>query len=166
MNADVLPAAGNVADNPGSIKNWIFFGAALLPVTSEALIKAGKGGEATVDGARNATKDARAAEGAEKAGSCGKGTGGAPEKGMKGWQGQAPWKNAVKDVDRGGDFDVAKHGIPTEKEARKLIEEAGGTVKRVEEHAPGGVSTHTYPHINYTTKDGTKGTIRITEIDK
>jgi hypothetical protein len=71
VNADVLPAAGDVADNPGSIKNWVFFGAALLPVTSEALIKAAKGEEAIVDGAKTAAKDARAAEGATKGAACG-----------------------------------------------------------------------------------------------
>ncbi len=51
---------------------------------------------------------------------------------------------------------------PTEAEARQLIKDAGGTpMGPVEAHEPGGVSTHTEPHINYTLGDGTKGTIQV-----
>ena len=41
-----------------------------------------------------------------------------------------------------------------------LIEEAGGTVKRIEgpHNAP---NPHNFNHINYTTPGGEKGTIRI-----
>jgi hypothetical protein len=46
-----------------------------------------------------------------------------------------------------------------------MIEESGGTVDRIEEgHGPDSVSHHDYPHINYHTADGTKGTIRIQEV--
>jgi hypothetical protein len=51
--------------------------------------------------------------------------------------------------------------IPTYDEAVRLIKDVGGTILRVEEHAPGGRSTHTYPHINYTTADGLKATVQI-----
>jgi hypothetical protein len=52
--------------------------------------------------------------------------------------------------------------VPSEEEAVKMIEDAGGKVERIEEgHAPGGVSPHENPHINYTTASGAKGTIEI-----
>jgi len=52
--------------------------------------------------------------------------------------------------------------VPSEEEAVKMIEDAGGKVERIEEgHAPGGVSPHENPHINYTTSSGAKGTIDI-----
>ena len=52
--------------------------------------------------------------------------------------------------------------VPTEDEAVKMIEDAGGKVERIEGgHAPGGVSPHENPHINYTTASGAKGTIDI-----
>jgi hypothetical protein len=52
--------------------------------------------------------------------------------------------------------------VPTEEEAVKMIEDGGGKVERIEEgHAPGGVSPHENPHINYTTASGAKGTIDI-----
>ncbi len=43
------------------------------------------------------------------------------------------------------------------------IRESGGKITRVETegHPPGGVSKHTYPHINYETASGAKGTIQI-----
>ena len=48
------------------------------------------------------------------------------------------------------DITSLKGGIPTEQEALDLIREAGGEVIRVDlGHSPGGVSTHTYPHIHY-----------------
>ena len=52
--------------------------------------------------------------------------------------------------------------VPTLQEAKMLIEKAGGTINRIEEgHAVGGVSKHTYPHINYTTPSGSKATLRV-----
>jgi hypothetical protein len=41
-----------------------------------------------------------------------------------------------------------------------LLEEAGATIDRIEgAHLP--PNPHTYPHINFSTASGTKGTIRI-----
>jgi hypothetical protein len=53
--------------------------------------------------------------------------------------------------------------VPTRAQAKQMIEDAGGKVIRGEEtgHAPGGNSPHTYPHINYETAQGMKGTIRV-----
>lgn len=46
-----------------------------------------------------------------------------------------------------------------------MIEEAGGKVVRGDEQAHGAdsVSHHKYPHINYETASGAKGTIRVTD---
>lgn len=53
-------------------------------------------------------------------------------------------------------------GIPTVGEATSLINQAGGTVLRVEgAHLP--PNPHTFPHINYMTQSGLKGTIKILE---
>jgi hypothetical protein len=53
--------------------------------------------------------------------------------------------------------------VPTQSQALDLISRAGGTVERIDPagHPPGGISTHTAPHINYTTKGGTKSTVII-----
>ena len=51
--------------------------------------------------------------------------------------------------------------VPTAQEAEELIQEEGGTINRGREtHDPGGVSTDTYPHINYTTSSGAKAAVR------
>jgi len=53
--------------------------------------------------------------------------------------------------------------VPTKEEALHMISDAKGQITSIEEtgHAEGGVTPHTYPHINYTTKSGVKGTIKI-----
>ena len=62
----------------------------------------------------------------------------------------------------GGTITSLDGGIPTVGEARSLIEQAGGTVLRVEGgHLP--PNPHTFSHINYLTKNGLKGTIQIME---
>jgi hypothetical protein len=50
--------------------------------------------------------------------------------------------------------------LPTQQEAIDLINEAGGTVNRIEgpHNEP---NTHNFNHINYTTPSGGKGTIKI-----
>ena len=84
-----------------------------------------------------------------------------------GWQGSKPYRDAVKRMKtintKEGTIDIQEINgkVPTEEEARRLIEDAGGTVKRVEEHGADSVSGHKYWHINYDTADGIKGTIRI-----
>ncbi len=86
-----------------------------------------------------------------------------PKRGVggKGWRGDKNWRDQVRDVESGGDVDIDP--TPNVDEAKDLIDAAGGTVDRVDSdgHAPGGVSEHIYPHINYTTASKRKGTIKI-----
>jgi hypothetical protein len=94
-----------------------------------------------------------------------------PTKGIggHGWRGDQVWRNQIKEVAKGGTVNLAgpkspfKGAIPTQDEAIDLISDAGGTIDRIEEPhlAP---NPHTFPHINYTTADGKKGTIQITEV--
>jgi len=80
--------------------------------------------------------------------------------GGKGWRGNDPtWKNWIKRIKQGGDVETPT--IPSKQEALDLLKEAGAKVLRIEEHLPGGNSPHTYPHINYVTSSGLKGTLRI-----
>ena len=82
--------------------------------------------------------------------------------GGKGWEGDQTWRSNVEQTKSGGTIENFNGNVPTEAEARRLIEQSGGTINRVEgPHPAGGISDHTYPHINYTTSSGVKGTIRI-----
>lgn len=45
-----------------------------------------------------------------------------------------------------------------------LIKESKGTILRVEGGHMKGNNPHKFPHINYITHDGKKGTIRIQEV--
>jgi len=82
--------------------------------------------------------------------------------GGKGWEGDKAWKNNVDQVKKGGTIENFNGNVASEAEARRLIEQSGGTINRVEgAHPKGGVSNHNYPHINYTTSSGVKGTIKI-----
>ncbi|MFZ5643768.1 MAG: RHS repeat-associated core domain-containing protein [Bacillota bacterium] len=82
--------------------------------------------------------------------------------GGKGWRGDKVWKNAVNSVKSGGTIESINGNVPTQQEAKDLIIEAGGIIDRIEgpHMAP---NPHSYPHINYTTPNGKKGTIRIQE---
>ena len=85
--------------------------------------------------------------------------------GGKGWRGDKSWKYNVEMVRGGGDVTSLKGGVPTQQEALDLIKEAGGEVIRVDlGHSPGGVSTHTYPHIHYKINGSEKNVIRIIEV--
>jgi len=85
-----------------------------------------------------------------------------PKKGVgnKGWRGDKQWRQDVKTVKDGGTIKDLRGNTPTQQEAVDLINEAGGKVNRIEgsHKAP---NPHTYPHINYTTPGGGKGTIKI-----
>jgi RHS repeat-associated protein len=84
-----------------------------------------------------------------------------------GWTRTPAYRGAVREIASGGESGtletVAGH-VPTQSEAEMLIEDAGGTVERVEpgHEAP---NPHTYPHINYTTPAGTKATVRIQSVE-
>jgi hypothetical protein len=77
-----------------------------------------------------------------------------------GWQGSPQWRKARDVVKSAGTHEDVLGKVPTEKEARMLIEESGGTVDRVDgPHDP--PNPHQYDHINYTTAGGDKATVKI-----
>ena len=80
--------------------------------------------------------------------------------GGSGWRGDANWRSAVRDVNRGGTIESLNGTVPTKQEAIDLINEGGGSVERIEgpHDAP---NPHNYPHVNYWTSEGAKGTLRI-----
>ncbi len=79
------------------------------------------------------------------------------------WVAASHRRRPVPAAQKGGEFDTSTHGIPRISEAERLLSEAGCRIDRrdIAGHAPGGVSTHTYPHFNYVTPTGVKGTIRV-----
>jgi RHS repeat-associated protein len=90
-----------------------------------------------------------------------------------GWPGQEGYNNAKNQLNKvntpEGTVDNQTLGgkVPTQDEAVRMIEESGGKVERIEEgHGPDSVSHHDYPHINYTTADGAKGTIQIQSVQQ
>jgi RHS repeat-associated protein len=86
----------------------------------------------------------------------------APEMTPWGWSGSAKWRAAMSELQSAGTHEDLQGIVPTQGQATEMIQQSGGTVDRVEgPHASGGISTHTYDHINYTTADGQKATIRI-----
>ena len=83
-----------------------------------------------------------------------------PVKTPWGWTGSGSYRAAVAAVDRGDTLETVGGVVPTQAEAEMLIEDAGGVVNRVDDaHLP--PNPHQYPHINYTTSAGLRGTIRI-----
>ena len=77
-----------------------------------------------------------------------------------GWTGQARYIQARNQLEQAGTHETVQGKIPTEVEARAMIEENGGKVLRVDEphESP---NPHQYPHINYETSSGEKATVRI-----
>jgi hypothetical protein len=88
-----------------------------------------------------------------------------------GWRGQPDYNKAVDKLNEintpqgTADHPDLNGKVPTKEEAIQMIEDAGGKVKRIDPaHGPDSVSTHKdYPHINYETASGRKGTVRIKE---
>jgi hypothetical protein len=79
-----------------------------------------------------------------------------------GWTGGKRWRTARRTLQQPGTHQSLDGVVPTVDEAVELIRASGGRVVRIERgHAAGGVSTHTYPHINYTTASGAKATVRV-----
>ena len=77
-----------------------------------------------------------------------------------GWKGSKIWRTLVNEVGMGGTIEKLSGKIPTEGEAKALIKEAKGIINRTDPpHA--FPNPHNYNHINYTTPNGTKGTIQI-----
>lgn len=82
--------------------------------------------------------------------------------GGKGWEGDLTWRNNVNTVSNGGTITSLNGGVPTQEQATRLINQAGGTITRIE--GPHSFpNPHTFAHINYVTKTGAKGTIKILE---
>lgn len=81
-----------------------------------------------------------------------------------GWKGAGKWRAALKILTKPGTHELLEGILPTVEEATEMITETGGTIDRIEEHAPGDVSPHTYPHINYTTAEGQQATVRILKL--
>jgi hypothetical protein len=86
-----------------------------------------------------------------------------------GWSGAGKYRQAVKQLATEAAEPITHESvggiIPTQSEAIEMIEAGGGKVQRIEMHEPGGVSNHTYPHINYVTQGGTKATVQIEKIE-
>jgi len=78
-----------------------------------------------------------------------------------GWKGGAKWRAALQVLTKPGTHELLAGIVPTVEEATEMIEQTGGTIDRIEQHVPGGVSPHTYPHINYTTAEGEKAAVKV-----
>ncbi len=84
--------------------------------------------------------------------------------GGKGYEDDAVWKENVKIVKKGGTITELKGGIPTQIQAEKLIRQAGGRILRIEGAHLSGISSHTYPHINYFINNTGHNALRIIEV--
>ena len=82
--------------------------------------------------------------------------------GGKGWVGDKTWRENVSEVGKGGTITSLNGGVPTKAQALQLISQSGGTNPRIDP-AHQYPNPHNYPHINYVTSTGIKGTIRILE---
>ncbi|MBE6630735.1 MAG: hypothetical protein E7624_07810 [Ruminococcaceae bacterium] len=82
--------------------------------------------------------------------------------GGKGWVGDKTWRENVSTVGKGGTITSLNGGIPSKAQAMQLINQSGGTALRIE-GAHQFPNPHNYPHINYVTSTGVKGTIKIFE---
>lgn len=80
-----------------------------------------------------------------------------------GWTGSNSWRSAVKEVSKGGIVRKIDGKVASYDEAVRLIEEAGGTIQRVDpSHAGSLVAGHIdFAHINFTTASGIKGHLEI-----
>jgi hypothetical protein len=89
-----------------------------------------------------------------------------------GYKGSLKWRNALKELMQPGPHETIAGEVPTREEATQMIRESGGTIQRGAAgepmepgeqfgHEPGGVSEHTYPHINYETPSGVKATVKV-----
>jgi RHS repeat-associated protein len=77
-----------------------------------------------------------------------------------GWSGQASFKAAAKELQKGGTIRDIGGRIPTEKQAELLLREAKCTPLRIEGPHP-YPNPHGFWHINYSTPSGARGTIQI-----
>ena len=81
-----------------------------------------------------------------------------------GWNNSPAYNAAKNKLTQAGTHSDLNGKVPTRQEATRMIEESGGRVDRQDAgHAPGGVSTHMEPHINYYTPNGEKATVIVKE---
>jgi len=79
-----------------------------------------------------------------------------------GWSGTAAYNKAKNELRQAKTHEELNGKTPTREEATRMIEEIGGKVNRQDPaHPAGGDSTHTEPHINYTTPSGEKATVYV-----
>lgn len=82
-----------------------------------------------------------------------------------GWEGAAKHSAALRQLGEAATHLEVGGIIPTRAEAERLINQAGGTIERIERaHAPG--TGHTVPHINYVTSMGEKATVRVQSVGR
>jgi len=78
-----------------------------------------------------------------------------------GYKGTKPYRDAMKAIQNGGTH-VNLGFVPTEAQARQLLEDAGVDLSKIRVEDPHLLpNPHDYPHINYPTPGGGKGTIPI-----
>ncbi|NNN22581.1 MAG: hypothetical protein HKL80_11350 [Acidimicrobiales bacterium] len=83
-----------------------------------------------------------------------------PYKTPWGWSGSSSYRAVVNTVSEGGTIEEVGGIVPTQAQAEQLIENSGGTIQRIDDaHQP--PNPHQYPHINYTTRNGARGTLQI-----
>jgi len=78
-----------------------------------------------------------------------------------GWVGGSAWRSAVDTISKGGTVENIGGKIPTINEAELLIQKAGGKIQRYDLQGHSAPNPHQYPHINYQTQSGAKGTVQV-----
>jgi len=74
------------------------------------------------------------------------------------------YEDRARLIPQGGATEGLGGVVPSQAQAEQLIEDSGGTIQRIEDaHVPPNL--HQYPHINYTTSNGVKGTLQIQGLD-
>jgi RHS repeat-associated protein len=88
-----------------------------------------------------------------------------PSKSPWGWSGSRSYRAAVSAVDEGGTLRGVSGIVPSRSQGVQLIEDARGRVLRIEgPHEP--PNPHQFPHINYSTSGGSRGTLEILGLDE
>jgi hypothetical protein len=81
-----------------------------------------------------------------------------------GWNGSQSYRSVVSAVDEGGTIRGLNGVIPSRAQGVQLIEDAGGSVLRIEgPHAY--PNPHDFTHINDLTNGGQRGTIEIAGLE-
>ena len=81
-----------------------------------------------------------------------------------GHEGQARHNSILRALRQAGTHEKLGDIVPTRQEAERLIHQSGGVIRRIERGHRG--RGHSYPHINYITKDGKEATIRVESVGR